>query len=524
MQLLIAIFFLISLVGSSFFLYMGQFSTFSRSFYFDSQVADIKFMQIFNKKNIRGITGELNSYLDPIYNFGLQSKQADGKGGNWLNKKNVSQDSQKLDIQLSVERYQLPNGLTVLLHSDARIPYIYHLLLMKVGSVNEEEGKTGLAHLFEHMMFRGTKRFSDEEYDKKLNAIGALNNAFTSRDTTGYHVYLPQKHLEMVLDMESDRLQNLVITQKIFETELEVVKEERRMSTDNDPGDIFEPMMKLIYPFHSYGRPIIGWMRDLESMTVPNLKQFYQTHYTPNNAVLVLTGDFDIDKTKKLIQKYYGPLRKVTMGKLNTHKQEISNQKKIKRLVNHQRAVQGSTVAFGFRAPSVDGEGSYDLDIVSHILTGGHSGRLKKLLVYEKRLALSVSSFYYGFKEVGIFVIKVRLVPGASAERVKQLVFEELKKLSSQEVSDKELLKSQRSVLHFLISSNKDLTGKARSLGESEIFLGDYKEFFKQLDYYRAVTVKTIQKNIIRYLQRQQVFIVQLAPIQKSTKGSAKAL
>ena len=454
----------------------------------------------------------------------MQLQSTGRKGGSSLNKGDISHHSQDFNIQLPVEHYQLPNGLTVLLHSDARIPYIFHFLVVKVGSVNEVEGKTGLAHLFEHMMFRGTKRFSGVEYEKKLTTVGAINNAFTSEDMTAYFVYFPRQYLEMILDMESDRLQNLVLTKSIFEKELEVVKEERRMRTDNDPGDIYEPMMKLVYPAHPYGRPVIGWMQDLESMTVPDLKQFYQTHYVPNNTILVLAGDFNNKEAKKLIQKFYGPLRRSTTNQLNARAQAVSGEKITKRFVMHQRAIQGPTVAFGFRAPAINKDGSYDLDIASHILTGGQSGRLKKLLVYDKRLALSVSSFYGDMKKKGVFVIVVRLAPGASIENVKQLVFRELKTLSSQKVLDKELLKSQRSVLHSFISSIKNLQGKAQSLGMHEMLMGNYKEFFKQLDHYSGVTVTSIQKYAAQYLQKQQAFIVQLMPMQKPEKSPVKAL
>lgn len=524
MQLFISIFFLISLIGSSFFLYVEKFYTFHRIFNFTSQSADIGFIQIFNRKNVHSIVNDVYSSLDPIGQLNLQLKSTDPKGDSSLQTENISHHSRELNIHLPVEHYQLPNGLTVLLHSDTRIPYIHHFLIVKVGSVNEVEGKTGVAHLFEHMMFRGTKRFSGDEYEKKLNTVGAINNAFTNWDMTGYYVYFPKQYLEMILDMESDRLQNLVITKNIFEKELEVVKEERRMRIDNDPGDIFEPMMKLVYPAHPYGRPVIGWMKDLEAMTVPDLKRFYQAHYAPNNIILVLAGDFNNKKAKKLIQKYYGPLRRSRINPLNTRAQGVSSQKKVKHFVKYQRAIQGSTIAFGFRAPAANGDGSYDLDIASQVLTGGQSSRLKKLLIYEKRLAMSVNSFYHGMKGKGIFMIIVRLIPGASVESVKQLVFKEINKLSSQEVSDKELLKSQRSVLHFFISSIKNLSGKSSSLGEHEMLLGDYKEFFKQLDYYSGVTVQSIQKHVTQYLQKQQAFIVQLVPMQEPIKGATKAL
>ena len=212
-------------------------------------------------------------------------------------------------IDFKVEKYFLKNGMTILLHEDRRIPQIYHQLLVKVGSKDEKKGKTGLAHLFEHMMFRGTNKYTGEEYEERLASIGATNNAFTSRDYTAYEVTLPSHKLEMVLEMEAERLKSLRLTQSYLDKEVEVVKEERRETTDNNPNEIFEPIMKLIFKSHPYGRPIIGWMRDLEKMSLKDCKKFYQSYYAPNNSILVLVGNFEVKKAKKWIQKYYGALK-----------------------------------------------------------------------------------------------------------------------------------------------------------------------------------------------------------------------
>ena len=450
---------------------------------------------------------------------GAASKPAGKKGTYSVD---TTLNAQNLDIRLSVERYQLKNGLTVLLHPDSRIPYIHHLFMVRVGSGDEEPGKTGLAHLFEHMMFRGTKRFPGEEYDNKINAMGAENNAYTSRDLTGYYVYLPRQHLETVLDMESDRLQNLIITKEVFEKELEVVKEERRMRTDNHPGDVFEPMMKLVFPVHPYGRPILGWMKDLEAMKVPDLKQFYHRYYAPDKTVLMLAGDFDVSKAKKLIQKYYSPLKPSPSPKKNKTPSSLST--KTKHFVRYKRAIQGPTLAFGFEVPPSSHPGAYDLDILSHILTEGESSRLKKLLVRDTRMALQVYSFYYGLKRKGVFLIIVRMVPGVSVTQVQKLVFNELKKLVFQPVEEKEMLKSKRAISHTFISAVKSLHGKANVLVENELLFGDYKEFFRDLNRYYKVTPPGIHKTVQQYLKKEQAFIVELMPRQKQTNASKKAL
>ncbi len=423
--------------------------------------------------------------------------------------------NQAMDINLSVEKYQLKNGLTVLLQEDRRIPHIYHLLTVKVGSVDEVEGKTGLAHLFEHLMFGGTKKYSEDEYEDKLNSIGAINNAFTSRDITGYLVHFPKQYLETVLEMESDRLENLVLNRSVFEKELEVVKEERRSRTDNNPGDVFEPMMKLVYPRHPYGRPILGWMKDLEKMKVSDLKTFYKTYYAPSNMVLTLTGDFDSQKIKKQIQKYYGSLVSSSIKKKNT-KHKVLNSKSIKRYVKEKRAVQGSTLAFGWRGPSLKDEGKYHLDILSDILTGGRSSRLYQTLVYQKQLALGVSSFYYDLKENGVFFIVVQIAPQKSVSQVKEVVLAEIKKTQNQAVKKQELLKSKRSVMLSFISHLKSLSDKAYFLGVYEVLFGNYTLFLKDLDRYNKVSLSGIKKHSTRYLGIDQAFIVELESLKKN--------
>ena len=182
--------------------------------------------------------------------------------------------------------------MTVLLHQDRRAPQINHQLWVKVGSKDEKEGRTGLAHLFEHMMFRGTKKYSGQDYEKKQESMGAINNAFTSRDHTVYHLTFPSSHLETILEMESERLRSLQLTQSNFDKEREVVKEERRQRTDNNPNDFFEPILKLVFPTHPYGRPIIGSMEDLDNTLLSDCQSFYDRYYSPNNTVLVLNWRF----------------------------------------------------------------------------------------------------------------------------------------------------------------------------------------------------------------------------------------
>ena len=413
-------------------------------------------------------------------------------------------------IKLDVEKYSLENGMTVLLHRDLRIPQIYHQLLIKVGSKDEEKGKTGLAHLFEHMMFRGTARYTGEEYEEKLESMGASNNAFTSRDYTAYEVVLPNHKLELVLQMEAERLNTLNLTQSNFDKEREVVKEERRLRTDNNPNEIFEPVMKLVFESHSYGRPIIGWMEDLEAMSLDDCKEFYKSYYAPNNAILVLAGNFDIKKAKKWIKKYYGALKPAELKSRPSYTESAQTKQRVSRL---KRAVRAPTLAFAYRGPKAGEEGSYALEVLNRILTSGESSRLHKLLVYKHKLALSVGGFYYSLRDEGVFLIFIRMTPGAELATVKRIFLAEMNKVLSEDVKDKELLKSARAIMGEYVLAVKTLSGKANSLSLNEAYFEDYRELFRDLGRYYKVSAPLIKKYANLHLSTKKLSTVELLPL-----------
>ena len=212
-------------------------------------------------------------------------------------------------IKFPVEKYQLNNGLTVLLHEDHSVPTISYHTWFRVGSKNEEPGYTGIAHLFEHLMFKGAKRYTGKEFDRILQANGAVNNAFTSYDYTGYYENLPSDKLELAVDLESDRLVNLQVNAENLVSEREVVKEERRVRVDNSVGGFLSEMLyATVFKVHPYRWPVIGWMQDLDQIDLKKCREFYGSYYAPNNAVVIVAGDFDTKSAKALIDKYYSHL------------------------------------------------------------------------------------------------------------------------------------------------------------------------------------------------------------------------
>ena len=451
----------------------------------------------------------LSLFIGTVYSLGVKKKGTEPP----LSKKKEKdmEKSRELPlINLKVEKYKLDNGMTVLLHQDRRIPQVYHQLLVDIGSKDEEKGKTGLAHLFEHMMFRGTAKYTGEEYEERLESIGASNNAFTSRDYTAYEITLPKDKLEMVLEMEAERLNSLQLTQSNFDKEREVVKEERRLRTDNNPNDVFEPILGLVFKSHSYGRPIIGYMDDLEKMTLEDCKSFYQSYYAPNNSILVLTGDFDIKSAKKWIQKYYGALK-------SSQIKPVVNSKEPKQLKQRsseiKRAIHAPTIAFAYRGPKAGEEGTFSLEVLNRVLTSGESSRLHQLLVYKHKLALSVGGFYYGLKEDGLFLIFIKMVPGGDLKKVKELLLSEINKTLIHNINEREILKSVRSIMNEYISTMKSLSGKANALSLNEAYFRDYRELFKDLDRYKKVTAQTVKDQAVLYLSSERRSEVVLTPL-----------
>ena len=216
-------------------------------------------------------------------------------------------------INFPVEKIKLKNGMTVLLHQDRSIPMISFHQWYRVGSRHEKPGRTGLAHFFEHLMFKGTKKISRDQLEVLIQANGGSNNAFTSRDYTGYYVDFPSGQLELAMQIESDRMRNLIFDMAAIQSEREVVKEERRMRVeDSVDGSIMEATYSTVFKAHPYRWPVIGYMADLNAATIEDLKEFYRAYYAPNNTVLVVAGDFELSKAKSLVNKYYGSIKSET--------------------------------------------------------------------------------------------------------------------------------------------------------------------------------------------------------------------
>ena len=293
--------------------------------------------------------------------------------------------------------FTLANGLRVILIEDHRAPVVTHTVWYRVGGADEQVGKTGLAHFLEHLMFKGTQKFPQGVFDRLLDENGGEKNAFTMRDATAYYERVGADRLPLMMELEADRMQNLVLDDEAVRTELKVVQEERRQRTDSNPSALLgEQMDASLYLAHPYGRPVIGWNDDVARLTLADALDFYRAHYTPANAIVVIVGDKTPAEIKLLAEKYYGPLKN-TFQPAPRHRTVEPEPLAARRLTMQDKRVANPSLARNYLAPSsitAKGLEAEALNLLAQILGDPSQGRLQKSLVLDKKLATSVAAWY----------------------------------------------------------------------------------------------------------------------------------
>jgi zinc protease len=413
-------------------------------------------------------------------------------------------------IRFNVEKFKLANGLTVVFHQDRSVPVISYQTWFRIGSKDEETGLTGIAHLFEHMMFKGAKRYTGEQFDKILQANGATNNAFTTHDYTGYYENLPSSKLELVIDIESDRMENLRIDADSLKSEREVVKEERRFRVDNNPqGLLREALFATAFRVHPYRWPVIGSMRDLDNVTVEKAQQFHRTYYAPNNAVVVVAGDFDSRSAKKLIEKYYGSIPSQEVPRKTLPKEPSATGSRIQTI---SLDVKNTQFVLAYHTPKAGTDEAYALDLLANILGNGDSSRLHQRMVYKDQFASSVVAYNMTLQDSGLFQIYVNLKPGADLGLAERAVRGEMWRPANLMITAEELQKAKHQVMKSYVDSLKTIHGKAEALALNEILFNDYEQLFKDLERYAKVTPEQIRQVAQKFLGREKSFLVVLKP------------
>jgi zinc protease len=414
-------------------------------------------------------------------------------------------ESEVIEFKLKVEKFTLPNGLTVLLHEDHTVPMVSYHTWYRVGSRDESPGVTGAAHMLEHMMFQGAAQYSGEQLHAILDQNGIEWNAFTSNDYTGFYMNLPAQHLDTVMQLEVDRMSSLLIAEKNLTSEREVVKEERRMRVDNSPfGQMHEAVMGMIFQGTRYEWPVIGHMRDIEKYSSSTLRKFYETYYVPSNAVLVLAGHFEPEAVKKLIEKYYGKLAKKDKPTRPVSETKWPPAQSLKLA----KDIQNTIVSVSYPSVSALSQQMYALDLLSAILGMGSSSRLYSKLVTEKQTASSVSASNQSFLDLGTFSISVQLKKNQNPDQILAELEKQILTLRRQKISEGELRKAKTLVMKSYVDSLLTLDSKARSLATAEIINGSYESLFKDLTQYEQVTIDDVFKVAREYLKENQKQVV----------------
>lgn len=399
-------------------------------------------------------------------------------------------------IKFNVEKYKLKNGLTVILHKDNRLPNLTIQAWFRVGSKHEVKGKTGIAHFLEHLMFKGSKNFNGDKFERMIQANGGSNNAFTTKDYTGYYVNLPAGKLDIILQMEADRMQNLIIKPEDILKERDVVKEERRYRYDNSvDGQIYEKIFETIFKGHAYETPVIGSMDDVHNLKKADFEEFYKKYYTPKNAILLIGGDFKTASAKKMIKKYFAPIKNnneklATFSPLKPKGHNLSMKLK----------VAAERLSFNFPVVKAGDPDQYALDLLASLLGDGSTSRLYKDLVYDKKVASKVSAWSYTIQETGVFHIGAQLKPGLKVSKVKPQLVANIDYFKNNLVDKKSLEKVKNQIMKSYVDSFETLGGRVRGLALNEVLFGDYSVLFKDLDLYHKVTPQDIQRVAKQYL------------------------
>jgi zinc protease len=392
----------------------------------------------------------------------------------------------------------LPNGLKVILLEDHKAPLITFQVWYRVGSRNEAWGKTGLSHMLEHMMFKGTQKVGPEEFSRIIQENGGNDNAFTSRDFTAYFENLSSDRIQVALDLESDRMQNLLLREEDFRTERMVVMEERRLRTEDNPTAFLQEQMEATaFQLQPYHWPIIGWMEDIARFTLEDLKTYYRTYYHPANAFLVVVGDFKKEDLLPRIEKAFGLNPK---GIEPNQKKDVDPQQTGERRVFVKREAQLPSIVMGYHALNLSEPDSYVLEVIATILSGGKSSRFYQTLVREKRLVLSADADYSLLsKDPGLFYISADLLPGKDVAEVEKVLDQEVERLQKEPVGDHELEKVKNQLEASFVFSQDSLFYQAMLLAQHEISL-TWKAIDDYIPSIRKISPEDIQRVVKQYL------------------------
>lgn len=433
----------------------------------------------------------------------------------------------------TAQQFTLSNGMTLIVRPDRRAPTVAHMLWVRVGSMDEVDGTSGVAHVLEHMMFKGTPSLKPGEFSRRMASLGARENAFTSRDATAYHQQLPAEKLEAVMRLEADRFANNQWADEEFVRELEVVKEERRQRTEESPrARMFEALNAIVFQANPYRRPVIGWMSDLDAMTPDDARAFYRQWYVPGNAAVVIAGDVDVDQVRSLAEKHYGaiPARAVPARKPREEPEQVGP-----RRLEYRAAADQSLVALVYKVPRwTGGETATDQDalaltVLSAVLSGYSGARLERALVQGsgtggKRIADSAGASY-GLMGRGPQLFSLSAVPatGVTPEMAAGALKAELQRVAREGIGQAELKRVITQWTAGEVYQLDSVFNQARELGSYWINGMDIHTGDRLMQRLRSVTPAQVQSVAQRYFSEEQLTTAVLVPDASKRQAAAPA-
>lgn len=419
--------------------------------------------------------------------------------------------------KVTFEEYDLDNGLHVVLHQDNSAPVVTTSVMYHVGAKDENPERTGFAHFFEHLLFEGTKNIGKGKWFEIVTSNGGKNNASTTDDRTYYYEIFPSNSLEVGLWMESERMLHPVIDQTGVDTQNEVVKEEKRLRVDNSPyGSFLAEIKKSLFTKHPYRWATIGSMDHLDAATLEEFQAFNDTYYAPNNAVLVVAGDFDIAKTKDMIKAYFGPIpMKADIKRVSIKEEPITKQIEAK---YNDPNIQIPAIVAAYRTPSMKTRDAYVLNMISTVLSDGKSSRLYKKLVDEKKMALQVGAFNVSQEDYGMYLTYGLPLGDTKLEDLVKEIDEEIVKIQNELISEREFEKLQNKYENQFVNANASVEGIAHSLANYYMLYGDINLINTEIEIYKSITREEIKSVAKKYLNPNQRVLLEYLPKEEKTK------
>ncbi|MGB5700754.1 M16 family metallopeptidase [Muriicola sp.] len=413
------------------------------------------------------------------------------------------------------EEYDLDNGLHVILHQDNTAPVVTTSVMYHVGGKDRTEGRTGFAHLFEHLLFEGTKNIEKGKWFEIVSSNGGQNNANTSQDRTYYYEVFPSNNLELGLWLESERMLHPIINQDGIDTQQEVVKEEKRLRYDNSPyGQLLPVLGENLFKVHPYKDPNIGYMEDLDAATLEDVIAYNKKYYVPNNAVLVVAGDIDVPATKKMISDYFGTIPRGA-DITRSYPQETPITEEINATA-YDPNIQIPAVMVAYRTPGFAERDAYVLDMISTYLSDGKSSKLYKKMVDDQKQALQVGAFNIGQEDYGMYLVFALPVGETTLDVLATEMETEVAKVRTDLISENDYQKLQNKFENRYVNSNSSIQGIAGTLATSYMLYGDTDLINKEIDIFRSITREEIRDVAAKYLKPNQRVVIDYLPKDKT--------